>query len=309
MSLRRFACGNQFLIRCVGIPPPEVFLDRSGKQHIFLQYHSHFIPQVIQGVILHIVTAHQQFAAVYIIQPGNQLHQGGLGRACAANDTDGFTRVNVQVDMAQGQVFPVLGVAEAYIPEGDGAILTLEIRVGPIVLDVDVLVEDFHYTPCGSQRDDGHNKHHGDHHQGHEDLGHIGNEAGQLTNGKGAADDHLSAEPEYRQNTAIHAKLHNGHIQDDQLFRLHLGTAYFIRIGFKLADFLGLPDKCLYHPDAGQVLLYGGIHGIVAAEHFFKTRHCTGSDQIQGNAQNRDRHQEYHCQFCIDETSKDQSAD
>ena len=76
----------QLFVRGVGIAPAEIFFDGAGKQHVLLQHHSHRVPQRFHVVLPHIHAAHLHAAFRCVVKAGDELHQGGLGRAGAADD-------------------------------------------------------------------------------------------------------------------------------------------------------------------------------------------------------------------------------
>ena len=61
----------------------------------------------------------QQAAAVDVVEPGNQVHHGGLAGAGGAHQGDGLAGLHVQVEVLQDVDFPIVG--EGHIVKGDTA--------------------------------------------------------------------------------------------------------------------------------------------------------------------------------------------
>ena len=80
------------------------------------------IPQSHQVILPHITAAHQDAAFRCIIQAGDQLHQGGLGRTSAAQDAHCLAGLNGQVHVGQGILGSIGMVLEADIFKPDTAV-------------------------------------------------------------------------------------------------------------------------------------------------------------------------------------------
>src|SRR5699024_9940015 len=74
-----------FLICGVLIAPADVVVNRSCKQHIFLEYHRNLIAERVQLVIPYIHISYFYSTFLYVITSGDQLYQG---RLCASGDAD-----------------------------------------------------------------------------------------------------------------------------------------------------------------------------------------------------------------------------
>ena len=90
MSLRALGSFDDFFVAGAFIAPPEVFLDRSGKQQVFLQNHRDILSEIIELVFSYIMSSDLDAAFRNIIQTRDQLNQRRLGRAGRANDADDF---------------------------------------------------------------------------------------------------------------------------------------------------------------------------------------------------------------------------
>ena len=122
MGAGQFAGMDQLFIGGLGIAPAEVFLDGAGEQFVLLQDHGDIVAENFQIVISDIQTADLQSTFGHVIQTGNQLDQGGLGRTGAADDANGSAGGNMQVHFLQGTVMGGGGIAETDILKIDGAV-------------------------------------------------------------------------------------------------------------------------------------------------------------------------------------------
>ena len=77
---------DQLLVGGVQVAPTQIFFNGAGKQHVLLQHHRHLAAQGIQIVFTHVYPTHLYGAFGGIVQPGDQLDQGGLAAAGAADD-------------------------------------------------------------------------------------------------------------------------------------------------------------------------------------------------------------------------------
>ena len=275
---------DHLLVGGVLLAPAQVLLDGAGEQHVLLEHHGHLLPQGLHVVVPHVHAAHQHPALGGVVQPGDELHQGGLGGAGAAQDAHGLAGLDVQVDVFQALLAGVLGVAEADVLKDHRAVLDLLHRILP-VLQIALLVEQLGNTLGGGAGHGDHHQHHGEHHQAHEDHHDIAEHAGELTGGHGAAHNEMGAQPGHSEDAGIDAQLHQGRVEGQDLFRL----------GEVLIDLLGdcaelfllmlLPDEGLDHPDAQQVLLHHIVHPVIALEHPFEDGVGVGHDKQQAHRQ------------------------
>lgn len=98
---REHAGVTELLVRGVFVAPAEVFLDRSGKQLVFLQHHGNGVAQRLQIIIAHVHAAERQPAAGDIVQTRDELHERGFGRARAADDADRLAGADVQINVIE----------------------------------------------------------------------------------------------------------------------------------------------------------------------------------------------------------------
>ena len=167
-------CGlADFLVGGVRVAPAQILGDGAAKQHVFLQHHGYLVAQRVQIVVAYVHAADAHGALGDIVQAGDQVHERRLGRAGAADNTDGLAAFNMQVDIVERLAAGMLGVLKAHVVKVDGAVGNLEHglgRVGDHGLGGQDLGD-------AVRRLVGHGHHDKDHrqlHQAHEDLEAIG---------------------------------------------------------------------------------------------------------------------------------------
>ena len=70
-----------------------------------------------------------------------------------------------------------------------------------------------------------------------------------------------------------------------------------------------LPDKCLYHPDGGDIFLYAGVQVIVPAEHFPENLKRYYHDSSDHDHQEDHRDQEHSAQVGADDQAHGETED
>ena len=113
---------DHFFVGGVGIAPAEVILDGAGEEDVLLEDHGDLIAEGFYIVVPDIDAAHFQSAGGNVIQTGNQLDQGGLGRTGDTQDAHGHTGLDVQIDVLQRIPGRGFGIAEGYVLKVDGAV-------------------------------------------------------------------------------------------------------------------------------------------------------------------------------------------
>ena len=151
-----------------------------------------------------------------------------------------------------------------------------------------MLIQHLHYTLGACPAHGYHYKHHGKHHKAHKYLHGIGHKAHKLArrhNGGAAAHYKLCAEVAYKQHAGVYGKLHKGHIEGQNFFRLHKIGVYLA--GYLLEFFILkiLADIGFYHPYAAQVLLHHAVELIVLFEAAGKHRVHAGHYKVKPHAQ------------------------
>lgn len=96
-----------------GAAPEKVFTDGPGEEHIALQHHADAGPQLLQGIVPHIQSVQQDRAFGDVIEPGDQIDQGGLSCSRAAHDGHELAGLHCEADLGEHIVSrPGAGVFE-----------------------------------------------------------------------------------------------------------------------------------------------------------------------------------------------------
>ena len=251
-----------FFLRGFHVTPTQIFQDCTGKQHIVLQHHRHLVSEGFHVIILHIHAAYQKLALRHIIESADQVHQAGLGASGTADNTDGLTRFDFQVDILQNRVRRIFLIAEGHMVELDAAVLYL-VRRFLRIRKVRFFLQHFTDTSGACHGHGDHDKDHGQHHQAHQNIHTIGQHVHQLPRGQGILNNHMCSHPADCQDTGVYGKVHHRVVPEDDTLRL---TEYFIYVVAGLLEFLYLvflTDIGLYHPDCGYVFLHTFVQCIV----------------------------------------------
>ena len=287
---------HQFLVGGVGVAPAQVLFNGAGEQGVLLQHHGHLIPEDIQVILPHIHAAHLQAALGHIVQPGNQLHQSGLGRAGAPQDSNGGAGGDVQVHFLQRPVLGLLGVAEGDIFKVDGAVGHLGDGVFCRGGEGGFLAEQLTAPLHGGAAHGEHHKHHGQHHQAGENLGGVGEHGAELTGGEphgqvvSGGHHQMGADPGDGDPTAVDAQLHNGGAEGHNSLGLAEVCVDAAGDGGELLNLLILPDEALYNPDAVDIFLHHIVELVVGAEHPVENPEHPGHQHQKAADQHRQGH-------------------
>ena len=315
VSAGEFAGVDDLLVGGVGVTPAQIIPDGAGEQHVLLEHHGHVVPECLQVVLPHVHTAYLDGAFAHIVQPGNQLHQGGFGRTGTAQDTYSGAAGNVQVYILQGHILGSLAIAEGNILKVDRTVGNLCDRAGGGAGEVGLLGEDLVAALKRRAAHGKHHKHHTHHHKGGEDLGGVGEHGAELTGGQtqsrvvAGLDYHMGTQPGDGDHTAVYAELHDGAVQSHD----PLGLAeIFVDGGRNRSELLGLlflPDKTFDHPDAVDVLLDGVVQLVVGLEGPVKDLEHCGHQAHQRYDEDGQSHTEGQAQPYIDPHCADQRQD
>ena len=302
---------NQLLIGGLGVAPAQIFLDGAGEQGVLLEHHGHVVPQNLQVIVPDIHAAHLQRAPGDIVQPGNQLHQGGLGGAGGAQNAHGGPGGNVEIHMLQGVQLGLLGVAEGHILKIDGAVLHVLHRLfgGG---EVGRLRQNLRAPAHGGPGHNHHHEHHGEHHQAGENLGGVGEHGAELAGGHprpgqiAGGDDHFRAEPGDEQNAGVDAQLHNGVAQRQDVLRLGEQPVDLPGGAGEFLHLLFLPDEALHHPDPVDILLHHIVQRVVGLEHLVENLEHQGHQPKEHQHQQRQGDAVHQAQLHADAHGGDQ---
>ena len=175
MGLGTGGGGNNLFFGCVFVPPQQVFLNGSAKQHVLLQNHTNPFPQVIHGVIFHVYPVHQNRPFIHVVKPRNHRNQGGFPATGGTDNTHGGACFYGKINMIQHRFFAVFIITEGNVTEfnfpfGNG----LRMLCGIPISHVNFFIQNL-FNPLGGSHSPsrGHKKH-GNHHNGEQNLGNIG---------------------------------------------------------------------------------------------------------------------------------------
>ena len=309
MGAGRLAGFHQLLVGGVRVAPAQVLPDGAAEQHVLLQHHGHAVAQHVQVVVLHRVAAHGELTAGDVVKAGDQLHQRGLGAAGAAQDAHRLARADGQADVAEHVLAGGLGILEVHMVELHAAVLQLGAFALRRAHDLGPFVQHLHDALDGGPADDQLGEGHADHHQAHQNLSDIADEAHQFAAEHHAADDKLAAEPEDGDDAAVHRDLHDGHQGDDDALRLD-GLVHQAVVGFpELLLFVLRAHEGLHHPDGDEVLLHAGVQPVIAGQHGDELGIGQPDDAHKGAGQHGNGHEEHRHQLAVDGKGHEGGAD
>ncbi len=155
---------DELLIGGVGVAPAEVLLDGAGEEDVLLQHHGHRVPEGADVVVPNVHAAHLHAALGDVVEPGDELDQGGFAGAGAAQDAHGHAGPDVQAHMVQGVAAGFLGIAEGHVFKVNGAVLHFG-DGGLGIVQSGLLSQNLAGPAKGRSGHGQHDHHHGYHHQ------------------------------------------------------------------------------------------------------------------------------------------------
>ena len=163
----------------------------------------------------HVNTVHGHLAAGHIVKAGDQVEQGGLAAAGGADDGGSLAGLCGKADVLQ-RVAVGTGKAEAHILESHHTVpvAALPRRLGGGfvgVVDGSGGAAHFVDAVCGHTGTGQHDRYHGDHQEGHNDLHGIGNESDHISHLKITQVDTFSTNPHDQHRNSIHDHHHGRH--------------------------------------------------------------------------------------------------
>ena len=250
--------GLHFLLRQVRCGDAQVLPQRPGEEEGLLQHDADIPPQMRQPDLPDIRSADGDPPAVFRkgIQPVQQVHHGGFARAGAAQDTQGGSGGNRQVDIVQHLRAAFIG--EGHMLEADVAvhgrlqcirIVLFLFRVHDIADPVDADAGLGHFGNHAAQL-----AHRPDQHSV------IGKESDKLAGGHGIflpqAEDH--AEDDHQHDLYPGEDIRRAPEEGHQPAKLHPQVRVEIVLLTEAVPLIALPAESPHHADAGQVLLHHG---------------------------------------------------
>ena len=276
-----------------GIPPPEVVRHSAGKQQVLLEHHGHAVPEGCQIIPAHVHAPHPDGALRCIIEPGDQLDQGGFPAAGAPHDAHDFPAPDGQGDVPEHRFPGTAFILEGNLVERHRSVLDRFHRLfrrseGAFFLQhfPDPLDRFF--------RKGQHHQDHGHHHQGPQDLEAVGEQGGKLTDVQQPAtggEDQPGALGQKENHDSVDADLHQGIVQGHDPFPFGEQGLDLPGGCVEFSGFRFFPDKGFHHPDALDVFFHFVVQGIVLGEPLPEQAQGPPGDLVQAPAQHRDHHQ------------------
>ena len=101
---------DDLLFGGVRVAPQQILPDGAGEQDVVLEHHADAVAQVFQGIVLHVDAVHQHFPFRGIVKPGDEIDQGGLALAGAADDGNHLAGLSGEGDVGQDVIAGARGV-------------------------------------------------------------------------------------------------------------------------------------------------------------------------------------------------------
>ena len=245
------------------------------------------------GHIPHIHPVDGHPAAGGVIEPGNQVEQGGFAAAGGTNDGRGLAGQCRKADLLQGVIVGT-GVAEADIlkPDHTGPLFALQGLFGHFrrrVMDGGRGVQHLVDTVGGHARTGQHDCHHGQHQEGHDNLHGVGDEGNHLAHLHGPHIHGLAAEPDDEQTGAVHDQRHERHHTGHSAVGEQLGLHQF-PVGHIKPLFLKLlAAEGAYWHDTGEDFPADQVEPVHQRLHEFELGHGNLHQYTDENQQRRHR--------------------
>ena len=244
--------------------------------------------QVFQRIVFHVDAVHQHLPFRGVVEPRDEVDQGGFALAGAANDGNHLAGLGSEGDVGQDVIAGAGGVIfKGDIPKFHLTCLFRQSGCGT-VLNVRVGVDDFKDTLGAGLGTGIHQQAHSHHHNAHEHHEDVVQQRGQQANLQVAAQNGLAAQVEDEDGGDGDAQHHSRLHEDDAQAHVHAGFGEVVVGGFELLLLKFLSDIGFDHTDGGQIFLDGFIEQIQPMLHGTEQPH-TDLHQ-QANDQGNDRH-------------------
>ena len=241
------------LLLCgVGFSVAQVGGHGAVEEQRVLGNHAQMLPELCLGQIPDVYAVEQDLALAGLVDPGNQVHQGGFAGSGGADNGGGLAGTGHKADVLQHRTVR-LGVMEGDVPELQRGERTDISVVGAVVPDGGLIVENGVDPADGGHGPGDHVHHHGRSHDAHQDLHQIGDKRGQGTDLHAAGVDPDGAHVVSRQRGHIHDQADHRHQGHHQPLRAQTNAQHFhvcLVVAFRL---IFRPDKGPDDPDARQL--------------------------------------------------------
>ena len=127
VDLRQPGRPGHLLLRGAGLAVADVLQNAGGEQEHVLLYHTHVLPQGLLGHLPDVAAVDADGAVRHVIEPGDQLAQGGLAASGWPHHGDGLAGADVEIHIVEHRQVILIGEghmvhidASLHPGEGDG---------------------------------------------------------------------------------------------------------------------------------------------------------------------------------------------
>ena len=214
----------------------------------------------------------------------------------------------MKVYIFQRKISTLSRITEVYVFEINIAVFHLCNSIRS-VFHLRHFIKYFRDTVCGRLCNHNHCKYKGNHHQRHQNLQRIHNNAGQLSGLHRTCDNTLSADEHHDNNHRIYSELHNRGVPCHNLLRFCKKLKYQCRYLAELFNFMFSADIGLYNSCRIDIFLYSIVEDIVLVKYLDEMRMRHLSDCNQRTSENRYRDQHDNRDLYADRQSHNQRQD
>ena len=296
VRLSELASLDEFLVGSLPVTPAKIFLDGAREEKILLQNHRNRIAESAQIVFADVNAANLDTSLGRIIKTRNELYERGLRRARAADDTDGHTRFDMNINVGEGISLCLFGILEVDRIKVDRAVLDLGLSVCG-TRESGLFSEDFIDSLEGLGGHCQNYVDHREHHQRHQDLHTVGKHSGELTDvdvRACARDDEVGAEGQHEYHIEVKADLHNGRVEGNDALGFGEVARDVLACRAEAFALVILTRETFDNSHTAHVFLDGLVEAVVFLEHAAESGHCLARNEQQtrnkhGNDDNEGR--------------------
>ena len=297
-----------FLQGGVFLSPAQVIQDGAGEEDIFLQNYGHLIPKGLKVIGADVFSSHADASCAHVVQAADQADQAGFAASRPADDADGLSRADVQLDVVQGFFPASVLIGEAHMVEIDASVCKRGLRFLR-ACQIGNLIQHLRDTFRAGGAHGNHDEDHGEHHQGHQNAHHIAEQGGQIAGGEIPRHDELRAEPGQSDDAAVHHQHHHRVIQRQNPFGFDEKPVKPVSCVPEFFIFKAFPDEGFYHADGGDIFLHAGVQVVISAEDLIKNLRGFQHDKNQNGSQKKNGDQKNGGQAGADEEAHYHAAD
>ncbi len=298
----------ELLLVGVRVPEAEVRRDGAGEQVGPLRHEADPVPEHAGVEVAHVVPVQQHAPLGRVHEARDEVDQGGLAGAGAADDRDGLPCAGGEGDVLEHGSLGA-GIGEGDVLEGQlDRALDLADPVGALV-DAGLGLEHLGDALGGDHGARDHHRHEGRHHHRDEDLHEIGDERGDR------ADLHLAGVDARRGDQQHEDARHVQDEHDDRVDEDHQQADAAVQLGQLAVDHgVALPLAILahegaQHADAGDLLAQHAVDVVDLALHLLEQGRRASDEQADGDEHDRHHHRDQPGHPRLDPQREDHPAD